>query len=224
MERPKLQAQLRTVVGKQVKKLRREGVLPANVFGKGIKSISLQIPIKDFIKVYEKVGESGLVDLTVDGDVKPVLIQNVQLHPVSDDLLHADFHQVSLIEKTSAMVPVETVGESPAVEQKLGILIQPMNELEVEALPQDLPEQLTVDISGLVNVGDALTIADIKISSKIEIKASPDEVVVKIDALAKEEEVVPPPAAEGEVPAEGEEAVPEGGEAEGEGKGEEEKK
>lgn len=218
MNRPKLEAIKREITGRKVKKLRREGLLPANVYGKTTKSLALELPIKDFQKIYDQVGESGLVDLTVDGEVKPVLIHNVQVDPVMDTPLHADFHQVSLTEKTTAMISIELVGESPAVTQKIGILIQPVSEVEVEALPQDLPDHLEVNVSGLSEVGSSLTVADIPVDkTKVEIKTNPEEVVVKIDQLAVEE-VAPAPVegeevAEGEAPAKGEEAV-EGAETE----------
>lgn len=212
MTNAKLEVQKRKVLGRKVKKLRRDGLLPANVYGKTVKSLSLEVPVKDFLKVYKEAGETGLIELKVDGETKPVLIHNVQLHPVTGDPLHADFHQVSLTEKTTAVVPIELAGEAPAVEQKIGVLIQTLSEVEVEALPQDFPDRLIVDVSGLNEVNDAVTVGDIKVDAKkVAIKADPAETVAKIDALAKEEEVVAPAAVEGE---EGAEAPAEGGEAE----------
>ncbi|MDP3954921.1 MAG: 50S ribosomal protein L25 [bacterium] len=218
MERPKLQAKKRTVTGREVKKLRRGGILPANVYGKTVKSVALELPVKDFQKIYEQVGESGLVDLAIDGEIKPVLIHNVQLDPVMDTPLHADFHQVSLTEKTTAMISIELVGESPAVTQKMGILIQPLSEVEVEALPQDLPDHLMVNVSKLAVVGDSVTVGDIVVDKKVEILTNSEELVAKIDQLAAEE-VAPVPTeevVEGEAPAEGGEAKEgeEGAEAE----------
>lgn len=213
MARPKLKAEKREISGRKVKKLRREGILPANLYGKKVKSLALQFPLKEFQKVYDEVGESGLVDLQIDSETRPVLIHNVQLHSVSDEPLHADLHQVSLTEKTTATIPVELLGEAPAVEQRLGILIQPIAELEVEALPADLPEHLEINISNLAQVDDAVTVADILIDkAKVEIKAESSEVVAKIAPLVKEEEVAPPAPAEGEA-APTEEAVPLEGEA-----------
>lgn len=219
MANPKLEAEKRKTLGRKVKKLRKEGVLPANLYGKKIKSQSLQVTLKDFQKIYQETGETGLLDLKIDSETRPVLIHNVQLHPVSGEPLHADFRQVSLTEKTVATVPIEISGESPAVEQGIGVLIQPISEIEVEALPQDLPEHLVVDISKLAQVDDQVTVSDIQIDKKkVEIKAEPSEIVVKVGPLEKEEVVAPPPVeeavpAEGEVPAEEvppEEAVPEG--------------
>lgn len=230
MTRPSIKIEKREVLGRKVKKLRKEGLMPANIYGKNIASESVSVSLEDFLKIFAEAGESQLVDLKLGSEIRPVLIHNVQLDSVSDIPLHADFHQVSLKEKTTAMIPVELVGESPAVEQKIGILIQPISEVEVEALPTDLPEKITLDISGLDEVGKTVTLAEAKIdASKIEIKAGSELVVAKIDPLAiAEEEIAPPPAeeeapAEGEVPVEGDEGKEEteAGETPSEGKNEE---
>lgn len=207
----KLTAQKRVMTGKKVKKLRKEGLLPANIFGKKIKSQSLSLNQKEFEKVFEEAGETGIVNLTIEGEKEahPVMIQNLQRNPVTDDVLHADLRQVILTEKVVANIPVEMVGEAPAAEQKLGILIQNISEIEVEALPLDLPEKFVVDVSGLNNVGDEILVKSIEVNkSKVELKTDENLVVVKIEPLAKEE-VAPPPVGE-VVPAEveGEEKPP----------------
>ncbi len=216
----KLTAQKRTLVGKKVKKLRKEGLIPANIFGKRIKSQSLSLDKKEFEKVFEEVGETRIVNLEVEGEKEshPVMVQNLQRNPVTEEILHADLRQVILTEKVTAGIPVEMTGEAPAAEQKLGILIQNISEIEVEALPLDLPEKFVVDVSGLVNVGDEILVKSIKINkSKVELKIDENQVVVKIEPLAKEE-VAPPPVEE-VVGEEAEEGVP--AEAEGEEKPEE---
>lgn len=210
MKRPKIIAEKRETLGRKVKKLRREGLLPANLYGKKIKSLALQLKIDDFQKIWREAGETGLVEVEIEEKIHPVLIHNVQIHPVSGFPLHVDFHEVSLTEKTTARVPIELVGESPAVEQKIGVLIQPLSEVEVEALPADLPEKLTVDISGLTEVDHAVTVADILLDKeRVKILAELKEVVAKVVASTKEEIVVPPPteevvsAEEGVAPVEG---------------------
>lgn len=210
-DRLKLSAQKRKILGRKVKKLRREGVLPANLYGNKIKSEALELPIKEFQKIFEKVGETSLVDLKTNGKAVPVLIHNVQFDPVSSLPIHADFHQVSLTEKTTADIPIELVGESPAVTQKIGILIQPLSGVEVEALPTNLPDRLTVDISNLKEVDDAVTVADLMVESKkVKVLADKGEIVAMITPLVKEE-VAPPPPVEGEaVSAEAEGVAPEG--------------
>ena len=196
-EKVSLKVEKRKVLGKKAKKLRKEGILPANIYGKNVKSLAVQVSLKEFLPVYKKVGETGIVEVMVEGEKTPrhALIHNVQKDPVTDQPLHADFHQVSLTEKITARIPVELVGESPAVAQKLGVLIQPLSEVEVEALPTELPEQFTVDISGLKEVDQAITVGDLKPPAGVKILTSEKEILVKINPPTKEE-VSPPPAEE----------------------------
>lgn len=228
-EKPKLMVEKRKITGKKVKLLRREGLLPANIYGKKTKSLSVQLPAKLFLSVFKEVGETGLLELKVGGEdtVRPVLVHNVHFHPVSSDPLHVDFYQVDLKEKVTTKIPVEIIGESLAVKDKIGILIQPLSEVEVEALPADLPEKIEVDISGLKAVGGIITVDQVKVAPGVKILTDGKEVLAKIEPPAKEEEIiVPPPAAEGEVegevPAEeaveGESPVPEEKPAETESK------
>jgi len=200
-EKQKLTAEKRQIAGRKVKVLRREGILPANIYGKKIKSLAIQTDLKTFLSTFKKTGETGVVELSIKGEKKarPVLIHNVQYGPVSDQPLHADFYQVDLKEKVTTEVPIELIGESPAVKEKVGILIQPLTEVEVEALPTELPDKLELDITGLKEVDDAVTVADLKVPKGVKVLASEKEVLTKIEPLAKEEEVAPP---EEEVPAE----------------------
>lgn len=216
MDKKVLNAEVRKITGRKVKNLRKEGILPANVSGKKIKSESLQVDLKDFEKVYKEVGETGLLTLQVGKDDKPVLIHNLQVDPVSDAPLHVDFLQVDLKEKVEAEVPVELIGESPAEKQSLGTVVQYVNEIKVEALPMDLPEKFMIDVSELAEVDQAVYVKDLKIDrSKVEVKNDPEEIVVKVEPPQKEEVVIAPVPAEGEVPAEG--AVPAEGETPAEG-------
>jgi len=225
----KLSAQKREITGKKVKRLRKEGLVPANVYGKKTQSIALSLKKDEFEKVYEEAGETSVIKLKIDGDKedRPVLIQNLQVNPITGEPLHVDLRQIVLTEKIKAMIPVELSGEAPAAEQGLGILIQTVSELEVEALPMDLPEHFVVDVSKLNNVGDAVTIKDLAYDkSKVEILAEDEEMVLaKIDPLAEEEKIEVQAPEEG---AEGEAAPSEGGETQsakgGEEKKEEEKK
>jgi len=190
MKKSKLEVKKRKTFGRKVKKLRDQGILPANIYGKGIQSKAVQINLKEFDKIYKEVGETGVVNLKVEGEKKtrPVLIHSPQRHPVSDFFLHADFHQISLKEKTTVEVPVELIGEAPAEKEKIGILVTLLDSLEVEALPADLPEKLEVDISNLKAIDDAVKVFDIKIDKKkIKILTSENEIVAKIESLAKEE-------------------------------------
>jgi len=199
MERPQLVAKKREIFGRKVKNLRNQGILPANVYGKKIKSEAIAVNLKDFAKIYEEVGETGIVDLKIEGEkeLRPVLIHNVQKHPVEGTFLHADFHQVILTEKVTATIPVELIGEAPAETQKLGILVQVISEIEVEALPTDLPEHFQIDVSKLEKVDDAILVKDIQVDrKKIELKIDENQIIAKIEPLAKEEVVTPPPVEE----------------------------
>jgi large subunit ribosomal protein L25 len=202
----KLKVEKRELTGRKVKSLRREGILPGNVYGKKIESFPVQVTLKEFEPVYEEVGETGLLELLVDKKKVPVLITEVQAHPVSGLPLHVDFRQVDLKEKVVAMVPLELVGESPAEKSGLGTVIQQLNEVEAEALPVDLPDKIEVDLSGLEEVDEVITAKDLKYNKeKISLKILPDQVIVKVEPPQKEEEVLPPQPTEEEVPLEGEE-------------------
>lgn len=223
-EKVKLEVEKRKVIGKKVKLLRRDGLLPANIYGKKTKSLAVQLPAKLFLSVFKEVGESGLLDLKVGGEdvARPVLVHDVHFHPVSNEPLHVDFYQVDLKEKVITKVPVEIIGESPAIKEKIGILIQPLSEVEVEALPGDLPEKIEVDISGLKAVDETITVDQVKAPQGVQILTEAKEVLAKIEPPVTQEEIVVPPTEEavegetpegevkeGETPTEGEESAKE---------------
>lgn len=206
MVKHSLKASKREMVGRKVKNLRKQGVLPANVFGKKIKSVSIQVDVKDFEEVFKATGETGIVSLEIDKEkeTRPVLVYNFQRHPVTGEPLHVDFLQVDLKEKITAHVPVETIGESPAEKQSLGTVVLLLTEIEVEALPADLPEKFEIDKTELTEVDQLVKVSDLKVDkSKVEIKTNPDEIVVKVEPPQKEEVVEAPVVAEGEAPTEG---------------------
>jgi len=208
-----LKAQARKIAGRKVKNLRKTGILPGNVYGKKVKSVSVQVGLKDFENVYKEVGETGLVELELGKEKRPVLIHNLQLNPVTDAPVHVDFLQVDLKEKVSAEVPVELTGESPAEKQALGTVVLMLNEIEVEALPSDLPEKFEIDRGTLTEVDQVVKVADLKVDrSKVEIKMGEEEIVVKVEPPQKVEEVAPPAP---EAPVEGEAVAPAEGKAEG---------
>lgn len=187
MKRPKLAVEKRTVLGKKVKKLRREGVFPANIYGKDIKSKAVQLPYKDFETAYKEVGSTGLIDVELDSQARPVLIHNVQYNHITRLPLHADFYQVNLKEKITTMVPLVIVGEPKAVSEKLGILLQPLSEVEVEALPEELPENIEVNVENLASVDEQITVGDLKTPQGVAILTDAVQVVVKIGELVTKE-------------------------------------
>lgn len=219
-EEIKLKAKKRDIVGRKVKKLRREGILPANVFGKKSKSQSISVDLKEFTEVFKKAGETGLVSLEIEGSKEPkhALVHNITLNPVTDVFVHADFLEVDLSQKVEANVKVTIVGESPAEKQALGTVVTQLNEIEVEALPMDLPDQFEVNIEELTEVDQAIYVKDLKYDkSKVTIITDPESIVVKVEPPQKEEVIETPVVEEGEegvegAPAEGEGEAKEGGE------------
>ena len=236
MKHAKLKVEKRKVLGKHVKKLRRSGIIPANVYGKKIKSESLQVEAKEFDTVYKEVGETGLVDIEVDSKNTPVLIQNVQ-KDFRGNVLHADFYQVDLTQKVKATVPLEIIGEPKAVTDKLGILMNIVSEVEVEALPENLPENIEVNVEQLANINDQIVVSDLKTPEGVEILTDAGQVVSKIGELitkeaaeqaaaeeaASEAASAESGAAEGEIAPEGE-TPSEGGEPKTDGETKEEPK
>lgn len=229
MKHEKLKVEKRKVLGKQVKKLRRDGIIPGNVYGKNIKSEAVQADAKEFNAVYNEAGETGLVDIELDGKTTPVLIHNVHKN-FRNQVLHADFFQVNLKEKVKTMVPLEIIGEPKAVIDKIGLLMNILSEVEVEALPEELPEKIEVNVEYLANIDDQITVADLKAPAGVEVLTDPSQVVSKIGELvtkeAQEEAEAEAAAAEaakaegaegaeGEAPAEGGEGTPSEAPAEG---------
>lgn len=186
MKRHKLAIEKRKILGKQIKKLRREGILPGNIFGKNIKSTSVQVLLKDFAPVYKEAGSTGLVDLELDGKIIPVLIQDLQTD-YKNNVLHANFYQVNLKEKVKSAMPLEIVGEPKAVTEKIGLLMNILSEIEVEALPEDLPEHIEVNVEHLAAVNDQITVADLKVPTGVEVLTDATQVVSKIDELISKE-------------------------------------
>ncbi len=206
MQHPKLHAEKRKTLGKKVRQLRNDGKLPANVYGKHIDSKAVQVNYSDFLPLYKELGETGIIDLTVDGETVPVLIKNPQTNYKSATPFHVDFYQVNLKEKIKASVPVKLIGESVAVTDKLGLLLQTLNEIDIEALPEALPEAIEADTSTLAEVGDILEVADLKAPEGVTLLTDPKQIVAQVSELVVEEKEPEPvvTVVEGEVPAEGE--------------------
>ena len=188
-QKVELKADKRDVTGRKVKHLRAAGIVPAVVYGKDMEAMNVQVPAKDFEKALKVAGESTLVYLMVGGESYPTIIHDVARDAVRGETLHADFYKVNLKEKIKAMVPVVFVGESPAVKESQGIFVRNVNELEVEALPTDLPHELTVDISSLKAFGDQIAAKDIKLPQGVELMAGADEIIATVQEPISEEEL-----------------------------------
>lgn len=212
-----LKAEKREVFGKQVKKLREQGFIPAELYGRGISNIHLSVPVKDFVKLYKEAGEHSVLQVEVDGQPHPVLVHDVFYNPIDQEILAVDFYQVRMDEKVKAHIPLELEGQAPAVDEKEGILIKNMDEIEVEALPTDLPPSIKVDLSGLVELDQSIYVKDLPKSDKFEYVIDPETAVLSVTAPKEEEvEEVPVPAVEGKAaPEEGEPRPDESGREEG---------
>ncbi len=189
-EKISLKAELRQVFGKKLNKIRRQGFVPGNVYGPDFKSQSVSVQYKDLVKIYKKVGETGVIYLSLDKNIIPVLIKSIQKHPVSSSLLHIDFRKIDLSKKIETAVPVKTIGVSEAVSQKAGVLLILSDTLLVKALPEDIPSHIEVDIMVIKEIGQEIKVADLKKSDKYEIKTPSEKVVASVIAH-KEESIVP---------------------------------
>lgn len=187
MKKYALTADVREIVGRKVKQLRAIGKIPATVYGNKVKSVSVTVSSDAFEKIYKEAGETGLVELSVGRDMRPVLIHTLQKHPVSNQLLHIEFHQVDLKEKVRANVPLELVGDAPAVSTKVGVLLTLIDEVEVEALPMDLPEKLSVDVSNLKDVDQEVKVGELTVPAGVTVLTDKDQSVVRVGALISKE-------------------------------------
>jgi len=199
MEKIVLKALHRDVLGKQVKALRREGRLPAVIYGKSLLPISISFDFREANRILPGLTSSHLVVIDVDGEQHNALIREKQFHPVQGKLVHVDFLAVSMTERLHANVSISVEGESPAVVNLNGVLVTGLEEIEVECLPQDLPERIHVDVSSLDEIGSAIYVRDLQLDSKIRVWTDPGEMLVLITAPAAAEEEVAEAEVEPEV-------------------------
>jgi large subunit ribosomal protein L25 len=187
MEKVVIQAEKRERVGKQVRALRREGKLPAVIYGYGIEPISIVLDAHSASRILAKASSSTLVTIELGGTQYPTLVREKQLDFIRNELIHVDFLAVSMTEKITASVGIHLEGSAPAVREFNAIVVNNLTELEVECLPSDLPERFVVDISGLVEIGDGVYVKDVIPPANVEILNDPEEMIVVATALAEEE-------------------------------------
>ena len=213
MDKLKIEVESRKILGKKVKKLRSEGLLPANLYGRDVKSKAIQISEKAFRSLFKTARETGVVEVKLGNESYPALIHNVQKDPRTDKIIHVDFHKVNLKEKISTHVPIRLEGEAPAEKSGIGLILQTLNELEVESLPADIPHEVTVGVGNLAEVGQTIHVKDLKIDrDKVEVKNDPEDVVITVQTAEMKEKVVEEAPGPQEV-----EAIAEKGEEESEG-------
>jgi large subunit ribosomal protein L25 len=175
-----LDAQPRTIVGKKVKQLRRQGLIPVAVYGPKIDPMNLQIPARPLQVMLAKAGGTNLIDIQVDGNPTTVLAREVQRDVLRGDILYVDFFAVDLASTIKTDVPIHFVNESPAVATNQGIMITGPSMLTIETLPTNLISQIEVDLSRLVNVGDSFHVRDLDLGEDIVILHDPGEMIVHI--------------------------------------------
>jgi len=204
-----LKASPRTVVGKKVASLRRQGILPATVYGKGVDNLTIQVNSREFGQIFRKAGRTGVISLNIEG--KPttsVFVHTFQRHPLTREIIHVDFLAVNLREEVTVEVPVTIVGESPLVARDEAVINLSHNILQVRALPTSIPQHIEVDVSGLDAFDKSIFVRDLATSDSYTILTDGDELLVSLTAsrteaaaeeAASEEETAPEaPAAEGE--------------------------
>ena len=187
MEEVTIKAVKREVTGKQVKALRRQGLLPAVLYGRNFPPTPISLDLRDASHTLSHMTTSALVTVVLDGEKHLALVRERQRDFIRGTLKHIDFQVVSMKEKLRTSVSVVIVGESPAVKDFNGVLVTGLDEVEVECFPQDLPERIMADVSGLKQIGDAIYVRNLVISEKVEVLEDPNEVVVVVTAQAAEE-------------------------------------
>ena len=209
-ERTELKVSKRETLGKKVKRLREQGIIPANLYGHGKASQALQVEAKELLRAITQTGGGGLVFIKIGsrGRAQPAITREVQRHPRTSRLLHVDFQAVLLTEKVRTEVPLHFEGVAPGARE--GVLIHGLSSLPVEGLPEALPHAIVVDVSSLAAVGQVIKILDLSLPKGVTPLLDPETVVAKIEAPARVEEVAPAapvgvageegekPAAEGE--------------------------
>lgn len=194
-----LQAVIRNNFGRKTGRARNQGKIPAVVYGPGVKNATIEVEEKEFIKVLRKAGESSLVELLVEKDPasakasageekRPVLIHEIQKDPVSDKIIHVDFYQADLKEEVEVQSPLAFGGVAPAEKELGGTLNKNMLEIEVKALPMNLPHEIKVDISGLKTFQDHILVKDLVLPANVTVLKKPDEIVAQVLEPRKVEE------------------------------------
>ena len=184
MDKIVINATKREVIGKKVGALRREGKLPAVIYGKGIDPTPITLNLREATKTLSTLTSSSIVTLNVDGKEYPALVRDKQRDYLKARFLHVDFMAVSLTEKIRTTITISIEGDAPAVKDYNGVVVSGLGEIEVECLPGDLEERITVDISKLKEIGDSILVKDLDVDKKIDVLTDPEEIIVSITAQA----------------------------------------
>ncbi len=191
MEKFNLEVQERTVIGKQVKALRRQGMLPAIIYGTGIVPIPITMSTKEVRQILSVIGANTLLTLNIGKKDHLVLVRDIQRDVISRELIHMDFQEVSLDETITSTVPIVLVGEAPVIKEFEALLITNMEEIQIEAKAKDLPDTISVDVTGLMEIGDNILVKDLVIPGDVTVLDDPEEVVVVATLPTLMEEIAP---------------------------------
>jgi large subunit ribosomal protein L25 len=187
-----IEANKRDTKGKKVGVLRRQGILPGIIYGRQGKNLLDPIPIQmdlhETSKIINTLTGSSLVTLDIDGEEYPAILREAQKDVIYGTLLHVDFLAVSLTEKLSTAVPIELIGQAPAEVTMAAVVVSGVSELEIECLPQDMPERIEVDATVLVDIDSAIYVRDLDLSEDIDVLTDPDELVAAVTYVTIEEE------------------------------------
>ena len=174
----------RMVTGKKVKALRRQGIIPAHLYGHRTESLAVQISTQTVNTLLRNAGANTIIDLHINGESepRPVVLRGVQRNPVTGELTHVDFFQISLTEKLHAEVPLVLTGEPPAVSIYGGVLLQTLDHLPIEALPTDVPDRIEVNVGHLETLDSTVFVRDLLVPASVQVLADPGQVVAKVAA------------------------------------------
>jgi large subunit ribosomal protein L25 len=188
MDKLTLQLEPRTIIGKKVKNLRKAGLVPASICGKGVANANFQLDAKAFSQVYRYAGRSTLIELQTPQGVQSAFVRQAQIHPVSRQYLHVDFRVVDLRVAMTADVPIVATGENALVERGEGVLSLPIASLHVRALPADLPQSIEVDISTITDFDTTLHVSDLNLGDKVEVLTPLEQPIATISRSRMEAE------------------------------------
>lgn len=190
MEKVVISATKRDVIGKKVRALRREAKLPGVLYGHNFESMPITMDLRDATKALMSISKSAIVTISVDGKEHAALVREKQRNYITNILKHVDFQVISLTEKLRTKVAINLVGVSGAVKDYNGLIVTNLGELEVECLPQYLPERIDIDLSKLAKIGDGILVRDVVVDSNVTILDHADEMIVVVQLSKAEEEAV----------------------------------
>ncbi len=190
MARLSVQLEPRTITGKKVKQLRKQGLAPASICGKGVENQNVQLNVREFDAIYHQVGRTALVDLQLPNARRPqsAFVRQVQRHPVTRQLIHVDFRVVDLLVEMTADVPLQLTGENELVKREQGVAVLSLPTVSVRALPTALPQVIDVDISGLEDFHTTIHVSDLQVGEGVEILTPAEEAVATLSPSTTQED------------------------------------